>query len=204
MVRVINDSENIQGNMNITDGSKNDNANSSEDDIIYGEVNTGENVTVGNVVITPDPDTTVVNGEVSTNQGNTNINILDLSIKLQPTSFKVTGIPARASFTVEVVGGSAPYTYQWEYQADGPLNNKWVKMPEPVKKRGTTSTAYYSGSTTNTLKVMAAEDNTDVLTLKFRCVITDANGNTVTSDAVGFELGNLNLSTIKNLRSITN
>ena len=194
------DSENIQGNMNITDGSRNDNTNSSEDDdIIYGEVNTGENVTVGNVVITPDPDNTVVNGEVSTNQGDTNVNILALSIKLQPTSFKVTGLPARASFTVEAMGGVGPYTYQWEYQAGGVLD-KWIKLAEPVSKRGVTNTAYYSGSTTNTLKVAATGEKIDILKYKFRCVITDANGDKVTSDAVGFELGTLDLTTIKGLR----
>ncbi len=187
--------ENTQGNMNITDGSRNDNANSSEDnDIIYGEVNTGEKATVGEVIITPKPDDSVVNGQTSTN-----VNILALSIKLQPTSFKVTGLPARATFTVEVIGGVGPYTYQWEYQAAGALD-KWTKLVEPVKKRGVTSTAYYSGSTTNTLKVAATEDNTDVLKHKYRCVITGANGNKVTSDVVGFDIGKLDLTTIKGLR----
>jgi hypothetical protein len=195
------DSENIQGNVNITDGSKNDNANSSEDDIIYGEVNTGENVTVGNVVITPDPDNTVVNGEVSTNQGNTNVSILGLSIKLQPTSFKITAIPARATFTVEATGGVGPYTYQWEYKTDTTLRGKWLKMPEPNTREIKAGTAKWLGSETATLTVPVTKDNAPNMTkAKFRCVITDANGNKVTSDVVGFDIGKLDLTSIKGLR----
>jgi hypothetical protein len=195
------DSENIQGNVNITDGSKNDNANSSEDDIIYGEVNTGENVTVGNVVITPDPDNTVVNGEVSTNQGDTSINILALSIKLQPTSFKITAIPARATFTVEAIGGVGPYTYQWEYKTDTTLRGKWLKMPEPNTREIKAGTAKWLGSETATLTVPVTKDNAPNMTkAKFRCVITDANGNKVTSDVVGFDIGKLDLSSIKGSR----
>ena len=195
------DSENIQGNVNITDGSKNDNANSSEDDVIYGEVNTGENVTVGNVVITPDPDNTVVNGEVSTNQGDTSVNILALSIKLQPTSFNITAIPARATFTVEAMGGVGPYTYQWEYKTDTTLRGKWLKMPEPNTREIKAGTAKWLGSETATLTVPVTKDNAPNMTkAKFRCVITDANGNKVTSNVVGFDIGKLDLSSIKGSR----
>lgn len=195
------DSENIQGNVNITDGSKNDNANSSEDDIIYGEVNTGENVTVGNVVITPDPDNTVVNGEVSTNQGNTNVSILGLSIKLQPTSFKITAIPARATFTVEAIGGVGPYTYQWEYKTDTTRRGTWLKMPEPNTREIKAGTAKWLGSETATLNIPVTKDNApNMIKAKFRCVITDANGNKVTSNVVGFDIGKLDLTTIKGLR----
>ena len=192
-------SENIQGNVNITDGSKNDNANSSEDDdTIYGEVNTGENVTVGNVVITPDPDNTVVNGEVSTNQ---NVNILALSIKLQPTTFNITAIPARATFTVEAIGGVGPYTYQWEYKTDTTLRGTWLKMPEPNTREIKAGTAKWLGSETATLIVPVTKDNAANMTkAKFRCVITDANGNKVTSDVVGFDIGKLDLTSIKDLR----
>ena len=195
-------SENIQGNVNITDGSKNDNANSSEDDdTIYGEVNTGENVTVGNVVITPDPDNTVVNGEVSTNQGDTSVNVLALSIKLQPTSFKITAIPARATFTVEARGGVGPYTYKWEYKTDTTLRGKWLKMPEPNTREIKAGTAKWLGSETATLTVPLTKDNAPNMTkAKFRCVITDANGNKVTSDVVGFDIGKLDLTSIKGLR----
>jgi len=195
-------SENIQGNVNITDGSKNDNANSSEDDdTIYGEVNTGENVTVGNVVITPDPDNTVVNGEVSTNQGDTSVNVLALSIKLQPTSFKITAIPARATFTVEARGGVGPYTYKWEYKTDTTLRGKWLKMPEPNTREIKAGTAKWLGSETATLTVPVTKDNAPNMTkAKFRCVITDANGNKVTSDVVGFDIGKLDLTSIKGLR----
>ena len=179
-------SENIQGNVNITDGSKNDNANSSEDDdTIYGEVNTGENVTVGNVVITPDLDNTVVNGEVSTNQGYTSVNILALSIKLQPTSFMITAIPARATFTVEAIGGVGPYTYQWEYKTDTTLGDKWLKMPEPNTREIKAGTAKWLGSETATLTVPVTKDNApDMTKAKFRCVITDASGKSITTNEV--------------------
>ena len=193
--------DNTQGNMNITDGSRNENTNSSEDDgIIYGEVKTNQDEKTEVVVLPPVQNNEVVNGQVSTNQGNVNVNILALSIKLQPVSFKVTEIPTRATFAVEAIGGKGPYTYQWERQADKTLGNAWTKMPEPLVKRGTRDTANYSGSTTNTLKVAITKDNTDVIKDKYRCVITDANGDKVTSNVVGFELGELNLSLIKGLR----
>ena len=158
-------------------------------------------MTVGNVVITPDPDNTVVNGEVSTNQGYTSVNILDLSIKLQPTSFKITAIPARATFTVEAIGGVGPYTYQWEYKTDTTLRGKWLKMPEPNTREIKAGTAKWLGSETATLTVPVTKDNAPNMTkAKFRCVITDANGNKVTSDVVGFDIGKLDLTTIKGLR----
>lgn len=196
------DNENIQGNINITDGSKKENENSSEDDdIIYGEVNTGENVTVGEIVITPVPDNTVVNGEISTNQGDINVNILDLSIKLQPISFKITSIPARATFKVEAIGGVGPYTYQWECKTETTRRGTWLKMPEPDAREIKAGTAKWLGSETATLTVPVTKDNaSDMTKASFRCVITDANGNKVTSDVVGFDIGKLDLTTIKGLR----
>ena len=183
--------DNTQGNINITDGSHNENS-SEDDDVIYGEVKTDNDEKTEVVVVTPIVDNEDVNGQTSTNQGNTNINILALSIKTQPVSVKVTEIPARVTFTVEVTGGTGPYTYQWESQEK--IGASWFKMPEPVAKRGTTSTAYYTGSTTNTLKLAVTKDNLGILNHKFRCVITDANGNTVTSNIVN---GTLNLSSTK-------
>lgn len=170
--------DDTQGNVNFTDGSRNDNTDDS------GAVN--GNVVVNDVVVNAQ-DNTVVNGEVLTGQGNTVVNILALSIKLQPVSFKITEIPIRASFTVEVTGGTGPYTYQWECQTDKVLGDAWIKMPAPVTKRGVTSKAKYSGSTTKTLVVAVAKDNIDVIKHKYRCVITDANGNEVISNVVGFD-----------------
>jgi hypothetical protein len=140
-------------------------------------------VTVGDVVITPKPDDNVVNGQPSTN-----VNILALSIKLQPTSFKVTTIPARATFTVEAIGGVGPYTYQWEYKTDKTLGGAWLEMPEPNARAIKAGTAKWLGSKTATLTVPVTKDNAlDMTKVKFRCVITDAKGNKLTSNVVGLE-----------------
>ena len=70
-------------------------------------------------------------------------------------------------FTVTVSGGKAPYTYQWEWGEDG----NWSKPSSGV---ASAKTAKFSLSFASAVK----DQTVDV-----RCIIKDADGNTVTSKA---------------------
>ena len=77
-------------------------------------------------------------------------------------------IEASVGETVEykVVASGEGLTYQWQFSA---ANGKWWL-----------STTTIPGYNTDTLKVKALEERFGYL---FRCIVTDANGNSVTSDA---------------------
>ena len=70
-----------------------------------------------------------------------------------------------ASFQVTVSGGSAPYTYQWETLLVGKTN--W-------------QTTTLNGYNTDTLSFTALANYKN---RQYRCVVTDAAGKSVTSDA---------------------
>ena len=89
-----------------------------------------------------------------------------LAVSAQPVDY-VGEIGSMAMFTVKVTGGTAPYTYQWEYRKS------------PTASFAATTTL--SGAKTATL---AAEFTTARKTYEFRCRITDATGAAVTTDAV--------------------
>ena len=71
-------------------------------------------------------------------------------------------------FTVETNEGD--YAYRWQYTEPG--SDEWKKC-------------YLSGYTTNTLTVKAASNR---IGMKFRCIVTDPSGKTVTSDAAMLSL----------------
>ena len=89
-----------------------------------------------------------------------------LKIVSQPVDY-IGALNSYAAFQVLV--NREDVTYQWYYSSDG---ENWAK-----------STA--SGNATNTLKVQIASHR---LTQRYRCVITDTDGNQVTSDAVSMAL----------------
>ena len=85
-----------------------------------------------------------------------------ITITSQPEDY--TGeVGTKATFTVAAEGNEL--TYQWQYQNVG--SSYWQNSSQ-------------SGSTTNTLTVPVTEARDGQ---KYRCVITDADGNTVTSNA---------------------
>ena len=91
-----------------------------------------------------------------------------LEITAQPQN--VDGeIGDTVSFTVVAVGGTAPYTYQWQIRDD---MNDWDDAG-----------AWAEGGQTDTLSFEVAEDEFEGA-YEYRCVITDAKGVTVISDAV--------------------
>ena len=67
-----------------------------------------------------------------------------------------------ATFTVKASGGRAPYTYTWQIR----INDDWVKVTA-------------SGQGTDTISCVANDNSA----AKVRCVIKDADGNSVTSDS---------------------
>ena len=78
-----------------------------------------------------------------------------------------------ASFTVAVADGKAPYSYQWQSQSS---EHGWNDLTDD--SRGTKV-----GVNTPTLTVSRDLDVAASLNYQFRCVVTDAEGKTVTSDA---------------------
>ena len=87
-----------------------------------------------------------------------------LKIKTQPVSAEVQ---AGGAFvvSVEAEGGKAPYTYQWEARASVATRPMWLKV----------------GENSASLRVLVPS-NTEERTVQYRCTVTDAAGNSVTSD----------------------
>ncbi|MBE6913078.1 MAG: hypothetical protein E7473_11205 [Ruminococcaceae bacterium] len=93
-----------------------------------------------------------------------------LTIKTQPVEPTVYA-GETATLTVEVEGGKAPYTYQWQ-------NTKTVaRSVTTALEDGET----IQGATTDTLKITA---NTAGTTFDISCKITDADGAFVTTESV--------------------
>ena len=108
--------------------------------------------------------------------------MMDVNRRLQ--DFKITKEPenakadlgTRVDLKVEVSGGKAPLSYQWEYLDE-----------ESGNFRNSTS----EGNTTDTLKAPVEE-----ISYKYRCVITDATGKQVISKAAKVEKSNSGTLTV--------
>jgi len=75
-------------------------------------------------------------------------------------------------FLTEVEGGQAPYTYQWQVRWDGMEDYVDITVDD---------SAYYEGWTYEMLRFTAREADFRY-SYWYRCVVTDALGNSVTSD----------------------
>lgn len=90
-----------------------------------------------------------------------------LSIQTQPVDSEAV-FDEIAVFEVAVTGGNAPYTYQWEYRRDN-------------------ASYYYAVDNGSSKRLQVKVGLYDYLyNYKYRCVITDASGNEVTTKDVGF------------------
>jgi len=94
------------------------------------------------------------------------------SIKMQPSSV-TANVGDEAGFGVVVTGGTKPYTYTWQ-QYDS-KTGKWVKAVGEVLTEGLQ----------NILNVAVTKNNNGT---KYRCVIKDKDGNSITSNVVTLKL----------------
>ena len=93
-----------------------------------------------------------------------------------------TYIGNTVDFTVKISGGRGPYTYKWYVAAiDG--RTDWTPIINDDTYSGLTGT---SSKTESTLTVKANEKSYDQ---KFRCEISDASGNKVTTNAAWMNVG---------------
>ena len=109
----------------------------------------------------------------------------NLVITTQPTNAAFVSAPANAKFTVAVEKGKAPYTYQWEMLVELNGSKIWKAMPETNSRIIRAGKASYIGTNTKTLTVAVTEEIAETITgAKFRCVITDAIGKSITTNEV--------------------
>ena len=93
-----------------------------------------------------------------------------LTITREPSNY-VCSAGDSVLFMTQVTGGTEPYTYQWQCKWDGESEYQDITVDQ---------SANYAGWNTDKLQfTAAAADFTYNYT--YRCVITDANGNTVTT-----------------------
>ena len=107
-----------------------------------------------------------------------------VTIGTQPIDDIICATTGNTSFTV-VAGGTAPFTYQWQY-----LNgNTWAAV-----KNGTPSGALYTNATTSTLNVSGI---TSAGIFQYRCYITNCSGGyNATSSAVNLTVNALPIPTL--------
>lgn len=138
------------------------------DDDIWKDVENGVGATVS-VAITASSDGQIYRCVVSDERGNTVISdeaVLNISNELQiytqPSDFHGK-IGATASFTIAAVGDDI--TYQWQYQNAG--SDTWKNSS-------------MSGNKAATISVQITSTRNGQ---KYRCIVTDVYGNSLTSDA---------------------
>ena len=102
-----------------------------------------------------------------------------LTVKTHPVS-KTVGLKEAAYFTIEVEGGTEPYTYRWQMIK----NSAWADI---------TTSAFYNGVTTKTLKAISTSTREETI----RCVVTDAAGNSVTTSDAKFTVAAADPLTVK-------
>ena len=95
-----------------------------------------------------------------------------LAIAKQP-EHAYSSVDKDAEFSVLAVGGAGGYTYQWQY-----ANKNTGETYTDIYERDT----WAEGADTNTLTVKGLTDSDFDLDYRYRCVITDKDGNKITSD----------------------
>ncbi|MBQ3955488.1 MAG: S-layer homology domain-containing protein [Clostridia bacterium] len=97
------------------------------------------------------------------------IHVQGLTITTQPTSVS-SYVGGTVTFTVAVEGGKAPYKYDWQWKDDHYAWNSYAGQGDGVPSK--------------TLKNLESWHLYQNEQYEVRCVITDAGGNSVTSNAV--------------------
>ena len=102
-----------------------------------------------------------------------------LEITQQPAGELETCTNRYETLQVAVSGGVAPYTYQWQCRSD--MLQNWVSLNDD---NSPSLFGYYTDSLT-----MQVQNHSFTMHYSFRCVITDAAGNQVVSDATAIVHG---------------
>ena len=111
--------------------------------------------------------------------------LISNTVRVETGELKITRHPAtqdatlgtKVQLTVAVSGGSEPYTYQWQFINSS--HDDYVSI--------TSQHNWASGWNTATLSFTLSR--TDITgQWHYRCIITDADGNSVTSNAAGFRV----------------
>lgn len=135
------------------------------------EVKLGEDVTIKTenqaVVVGPEQKPYISGIEVD----NTKYTISELTIYKQPEGKEFEEYGEEYELEVQVYGGKAPYTYEWQY--NGYRNQKTV-IENGVYVKGADSA----------ILVLSVEKENTLLGTAISCKITDSEGATVTTDAV--------------------
>ena len=115
-----------------------------------------------------------------------------LKIVSQPKDVTITGL-GMVTLEVTVTGGVKPYTFEWESESQG----YWVTA------EGYSDSTSVDGTDNSKLYLNVDSSNSWIIHEPFRCVITDARGNTVTSNVVRVNLADTTdpLKITKNLAS---
>ena len=91
----------------------------------------------------------------------------------------------RIDFTVKVTGGVQPYRYAWHYRDEDEDMYMWMDIGKFISIEGDEISNVLSGYNTDTLSLLTPPDKLGG-TIYVKCVITDAIGNTLTTDAITF------------------
>ena len=102
-----------------------------------------------------------------------------LSITAQPANITDAALGDYVSFTFSVSGGKAPIKYQWQQKISSASDFKNLTAES-------TGTMANEGFDTSTLTVKVT--NVGSGRYQYRCIVTDANGESLTSDAVSYKI----------------
>jgi len=117
------------------------------------------------------------NNLVTGNRPSTGISpVRNLSITAQPQYTESAAAGTQVVYHVAAAGGEKPYTYQWQaYQSLAGGSPMWWDLASSGDR-------WQGADTAELTWTVKAGDGTDPV--KVRCIITDARGNSVTSDEV--------------------
>ena len=104
---------------------------------------------------------------------------LSVTVSVTEKSYDAETYQSSAKLKATVTGGKDPYTYQWQKASTvhGRGGYSWVGVTDGVT--GSKYKELFNGSKTASLNVI-----THTTYIVYRCAVTDANGETVTSDYV--------------------
>lgn len=143
--------------------------NSTDSKVEKSTTKANDNKVTSGTVSQDKPDNKATSSNVSSTE-----KAASLTITAQPKNVTASA-GSKVTFSVAVSGGKAPYTYTWQSNCQG----IWENIPDSAD-------AWSYGK--DMLCVMAYK-NTWMVNESIRCVVKDADGNSVTSKSVRVKIG---------------